>query len=98
MSDIVRLSDDTRRQLCVVVGVALMAAASTAAGVLAVLGLGGAAQTALAIALATSFPVLAGAATVVPTTAHRTVKIALAGIALVALLSLALTQTPHAGA
>jgi hypothetical protein len=93
-----RLSDDSRRRLSVLVLVALMAAAAMSAGVLGAFGRQGAAETALAIALAASLPVLAGTASISPTIAHRSLKVGVAAVAVVALLSLVLAQTPSTGA
>src|SRR3954451_8617984 len=98
MMDLRRLPDDARRRLSVTVVVVLMAAAAISAGVLGAFGRESGADTALAVALAASFPVLAGTVRVSPSTTQRSLKIALAAVALVALLSLALSQPLASGA
>ena len=93
-----RLSDEARRRLALVVGAALMTATAMSAGVLGAFGRESGAGTALAIALACSFPVLAGTVTISPAAGHRLVRIGLAAFAVVALLSVALTHAVSPGA
>ena len=76
-----------------VVGTLLMVTAATSAGVLSAFGRDTVAGTAWAIALASSFPVLAGAVTISPRAGHRLLRIGLAAGAVVALLTLALSRT-----
>ena len=69
-----------------------MTSAATSAGLLSALGRQSVAGTAWAIALASSFPVLAGAVATSPRAGHRFLRIALAAGAVVTLLTLALSR------
>ena len=84
--------------MAMVVATLLMGAAAVSAGVLSAVGSETVAGTVWAIALASSFPVLAGTVTISPRAGHRLLRIGLAASAVVALLALALSQAGTASA
>ena len=75
-----------------------MAAAALAAAALHAVGHDAGAQAALGVALAASFPVLAGTAILAQEASRRSLRIVVAAAAVVTLLSLALTHVPSPGA